>query len=157
MKVSGIEDFKDRYIEALADSGISAAELSRITKISEATLSQYKSGYSKPKRDKLALIANALHVSPVWLMGMPVEKRNISNYEGMAIKLPDNLRIQLSEQETKIILAYRNADEIDQRSVLRILGLEDKKNEPQLLAAHERKGVNDSNIEELRKNDIDMF
>ena len=29
--------------------------------------------------------------------------------------------------------------------------------EPQLLAAHERKGVNELNIEELRKNDIDML
>ena len=57
----------------------------------------------------------------------------------------------------KIIEAFRKADEIDQRSVLRILGLEDKKSEPQLLAAHERKGVNESNIEELRQKDIDIL
>jgi len=155
MVVRGIADFKDRYAEALADSGISAAELSRITKISEATLSQYKSGYAKPKRDKLALIADALHVSPVWLMGMPVEKNVF--HEGMTVALTEKFHIQLSEQEIKIISAYRNADEIDQRSVLRILGLVDKKNEPQLLAAHERKDVNELNIEKLRQNDIDML
>lgn len=124
MVVKGIADFKDRYAEALADSGISAAELSRITKISEATLSQYKSGYAKPKRDKLALIADALHVSPVWLMGMAVEKHVF--HEGMTVTLPEKFRIQLSDQEMNIIIAYRNADEIDQRSVLRILRLEDK-------------------------------
>ena len=89
--------------------------------------------------------AQALGTSVQYLMGWTEEKEE--NEQDFAI----------SEQETRIILAYRNADEIDQRSVLRILGLADKKNEPQLLAAHERKGVSESNIEELRQNDIDML
>lgn len=46
-------EFKDRLLEAISKRGITAAELSRRTGISEATISQYKSGYAKPKEKKL--------------------------------------------------------------------------------------------------------
>lgn len=65
-------EFKDRLLEAISKRGITAAELSRRTGISEATISQYKSGYAKPKEKKLSLLANALNVSPTWLMGLDV-------------------------------------------------------------------------------------
>jgi len=65
-------EFKDRLVQAINYRRMSAAELSRRTGISESTISQYKSGYAKPKEKKLAILANALHVSPTWLMGLDV-------------------------------------------------------------------------------------
>lgn len=49
-----------------------AIDLAKRTGISEATISQYRSGYSKPKENRLVLIANILGVAPAWLMGLDV-------------------------------------------------------------------------------------
>lgn len=67
------EDFRTRFEKALAYADMKAADLARATGISEATISQYRSGYSTPKRNRLALIADKLGVNPVWLMGLDAE------------------------------------------------------------------------------------
>ena len=64
--------FSGRLNEALITRQIKPVDLAKRTGISESTISQYRSGYSKPKQDKLALISDALHVNPVWLMGLNV-------------------------------------------------------------------------------------
>lgn len=61
--------FRRRFETALQQSGMTAAELSKKTGISEATISQYRSGYSKPKKERGEILAAALHVDPAWLMG----------------------------------------------------------------------------------------
>lgn len=61
--------FTRRFESALMQSGMSAVELSRKTGISESTISQYRSGYSKPKKERGEILAAALHVDPAWLMG----------------------------------------------------------------------------------------
>lgn len=66
------ESFRDRFNHAMRMSDMSAAELSRKTGISESTLSQYRSGYAKPKNERLVKLANALGVDPSWLMGLDV-------------------------------------------------------------------------------------
>lgn len=65
-------EFKTRLNEALEKRNVRPVELAQITKISESTISQYRSGYAVPKRDKLALISKALNVNPSWLLGMDV-------------------------------------------------------------------------------------
>lgn len=66
------EEFRYRLIKAMDREGIRAADLARKTGLLESTISQYRSGYAKPKEERLALLANALHVNPVWLMGLDV-------------------------------------------------------------------------------------
>lgn len=66
------EDFKDRLKKAMDRSGMKAIDLVKRTGISEATISQYRSGYSKPKKDRLELLADVLDVNPAWLMGLDV-------------------------------------------------------------------------------------
>ena len=66
------EEFRYRLIKAMDREGIRAADLARKTGLLESTISQYRSGYAKPKVERLALLANALHVNPVWLMGLDV-------------------------------------------------------------------------------------
>lgn len=69
------ESFQQRFEKALAISDIKPSELSEMTGISQATISQYRSGYSKPKQPRLMDIAKALGVNPVWLMGLDVPMR----------------------------------------------------------------------------------
>lgn len=64
--------FAARLVEGLDASGMTAADLSRKTKIPEGTISCYKSGKYEAKQDKVYIIAKALNVDPSWLMGYDV-------------------------------------------------------------------------------------
>ena len=66
------EDFRTRFEKALAFADMKPVDLARATGISEATISQYRSGYSAPKQKRLALIAEKLGVDPAWLLGLDV-------------------------------------------------------------------------------------
>ena len=72
------DSFQNRFCKALIIRDMKCSELSRITGIRESTLSQYKSGYAEPKSQKLGIIARALNIDPVWLMGLdvPMEKKS---------------------------------------------------------------------------------
>ena len=64
--------FAARLVEGLDTAGMTAADLSRKTKIPEGTISCYKSGKYEAKQDKVYIIAKALNVDPSWLMGYDV-------------------------------------------------------------------------------------
>ena len=61
--------FKDRLILAMTHRNIRAAELSRLTGLSKARISQYVNGHFVPKSDAILLLAEALNVSELWLLG----------------------------------------------------------------------------------------
>lgn len=63
-----------RIKEALSDKGINAADLSRLSKINQSSLSQYINGTNKPNSLRAVTIASILEVNPVWLMGFDVPK-----------------------------------------------------------------------------------
>ena len=113
------ESFKDRYIQALNESELSAADISRLTGISESTLSQYKTGYAATKRDKLQKISNALSVSPSWLMGLESDKKE------KPFELEEEKREVLSDIEYQIIMAFRKEDDVGKEAILRFLRLDD--------------------------------
>ena len=73
-----IADFKIRFNQALSIKNIRPAELAEKTGLSKSTISHYMSGYTKPKSDKLFILARALDVSEQWLMGfdVPMERNN---------------------------------------------------------------------------------
>ncbi len=78
--------------------------------ITKGALSQYLSGKNVPKNERLMMLADALHVSEVWLMGYDVR--------------PDGLN--LSSHERDILEAYRNNKEM-QPAVNRLLEVESEK------------------------------
>lgn len=101
------EKFSDRISKALSIRNMKQAELCEKIKIPKSALSQYLSGAFEPKQDRLYLMAQALNVDPVWLMGydVPMEKKEdkkISFDEGQLTegkKLILELLDQLSEEE----------------------------------------------------------
>lgn len=84
------EEFRARLEKALDYKDMKPAELAKATDISEATISQYRSGYSKPKDQRLVNIANALGVDPAWLMGLdvPMVHSATFNYEKYGLLKP---------------------------------------------------------------------
>lgn len=60
---------KDRLREALEKRNMRPIDLANKTGMTRGAISQYLSGKITPKQDKLYLMAQALGVDPVWLMG----------------------------------------------------------------------------------------
>ena len=96
-------EFQYRLQKSIANAGVSASELSKMTGISEANISNYINGKYVAKQDKVYLMARALNVDPGWLM------------TGF-----DPSRKELAE-ESAILTAYRNADEGTRSAVRKLL------------------------------------
>ena len=71
--------FKDRLNDALNYKNMKASELSRLSKVNEGAISQYRKGRYKAKQDTIEKLANALNVSIPWLMGadVPMQPLNL--------------------------------------------------------------------------------
>jgi transcriptional regulator with XRE-family HTH domain len=110
------EDFNKRLDYAMAVRGMRPVDLAMLTDISESTISQYRSGYAKPKEKKLALIANALNVDPSWLMGMdvpmeirhkkPGESGSMAERESLYLTEIIDVASSLPEEQLSRLLAY---------------------------------------------------
>ena len=61
--------FQERVVEIMEEKEITQADISRATNITQSSLSDYIKGKYSPKQDKVDLIAQALGVSPAYLMG----------------------------------------------------------------------------------------
>lgn len=82
-----ISNFKERFKFALKFRNKTQAEISKKTQIDKASISYYLKGKYEPKNDKLNLIADALNVSPQWLMGYDtaIEKEH-PIYKGVSLE-----------------------------------------------------------------------
>ena len=100
-----------RIKKALSIRGMKQSELCEKTKIPKSALSEYISGAYEPKQDRVFLIAQALSVDPVWLMGfdVPMEK-TISPREP-----------QLTEGEMTMLELFRLVPEDKQQLVLQMI------------------------------------
>lgn len=76
MKNTPTSTCADRLKEALAVRRMRQSDLCEITKIPKSAISEYLRGAYKPQQDRIFLMAKALDVDPVWLMGfdVPMEK-----------------------------------------------------------------------------------
>ncbi|XVG95859.1 LexA family protein [Eubacteriales bacterium KG125] len=71
-----INEIHERISDALNIRGMKQQDLTEKTGIPKPSISQYISGYAKPKSDRIHLIAKALGVSEPWLLGydVPMDK-----------------------------------------------------------------------------------
>ena len=72
MKETILAEFKDRLQEALTRKGWKAVDLVEKTDVPKGAISYYLTGKSKPKADRLYIIAKTLDVSEAWLLGYDV-------------------------------------------------------------------------------------
>lgn len=95
-------DIKDRIKEALEAKGWSASELAKRSNINKGTISHYLHGDIIPKQSKIGAMANALGVSPAWLLGYDV------NMKGEMLQ-PKIELYKLSGENQARLLAYYQA------------------------------------------------
>ena len=113
MEKSSPQKCSTRIAHALEIRGMKQADLCEKTKIPKSAISQYISGSFEPRQDRLVLIAEALNVDPVWLMGfdVPMEKTDE--------KSPDEL--QLTEGEKVLLDLFNRVPEDKQQLVLQMI------------------------------------
>ncbi len=72
-----IDTFQNRLQKAINFKNIKPVELHEKTGISESLISKYLSGNAVARQRKLTLLADALYVNEVWLMGydVPMERK----------------------------------------------------------------------------------
>ena len=61
-------EFQYRLQKCIAEKGITASELSRLSGVGKSDISNYINGVYVAKQDKCFLLAKALGVDPGWLM-----------------------------------------------------------------------------------------
>lgn len=99
-----MDEIRNRLQHGLDIRGMKPIDLCNKTKISKSAISQYLSGYAKPKADRIFIIAKALDVNEAWLMGLDVpmersdkklnnidEKTIIEKYNKLNKKQKENL------------------------------------------------------------------
>ncbi len=67
-----------RLQEAMNDINITAKELSDKSGVKEPSISQYIHGVYAPRNKTSVKLANVLGVNPMWLMGFPVPKEEVT-------------------------------------------------------------------------------
>ena len=75
-----MKDFKDYVKELMERDNISQRELSRLSGISESSMSRYLSGDLKPRMDILKNIADVFGVTTSYLMGESEKKEEHDAY-----------------------------------------------------------------------------
>lgn len=115
--------FRERFRQALEIRNMKAVDISEKTGISQSTLSQYLSGYSTPKPDRLGLIADALDVDYAWLLGfrVPMNAMSFASMEDCDDWNKHNPT--LNEEELDIIHAYRRANTDIKNATCAVLGV----------------------------------
>lgn len=100
-----VEKCSTRIAKALSIRGMKQYELCEKTKIPKSAISQYISGAFLPKQDRTFLIAQALNVDPVWLMGydVPMEKKEEPKTKKDSPSEPQ----QLTEGDREILEVFR--------------------------------------------------
>ena len=112
-----VEKCSTRIAKALSIRGMKQYELCEKTKIPKSAISQYISGAFLPKQDRTFLIAQALNVDPVWLMGydVPMEKKEQPETQ------KNSPADKLSEGEKALLALFNRVPEDQQQLVLQMI------------------------------------
>ena len=100
-------ELRDRLQQALDRRGWKAADLVERTGVPKGAISYYLAGKSKPKTDRLYIIAKALDVSEAWLLGydVPMARTDDQKKNDQLARLVVRLRADEAFYNTVVALA----------------------------------------------------
>lgn len=104
------EQLHNRLQIAMDARGMRAVDLIDKTGIPKGTLSYYLSGKTKPKSDRLYILAEALDVSEAWLLGydVPMQRTEDQKKNDQLAKLIVKMRADDDFYNTVVALANLN-------------------------------------------------
>lgn len=106
-------ELRDRLQQALDRRGWKAVDLVEKTGVPKGAVSYYLAGKSKPKSDRLYIIAKALDVSEAWLLGyeVPMGRTDDQKKNDQLVKLVARLRTDEGFFSTVSTLAELTAEQ----------------------------------------------
>ena len=99
-----MNDFQYRLQKAIAASGLTASELSKLSGVGKSDISNYINGVYIAKQDKAYMLAKALGVDPGWLMtgDAPVNAADVTREDQERLEaLHQNPRLGLLFDRTR--------------------------------------------------------
>ena len=90
-----METIRNRIKEGMKMRKINAAQLAKMSGVSEASISNYLNDKVKPKTNNIQKLASALEVNEAWLMGYDVDPD--ADYDGVF----KSDEVQISKQDTR--------------------------------------------------------
>lgn len=113
MKKERRADIKDRLREALNIRNMKASDLVDASGVPKSAVSFYLAGKSKPKADRLYIIAQTLNVSEAWLLGydVPMERSLEAKKNDQLVTLVAKMRKDPEFFEVVSVLASLNTAE----------------------------------------------
>ena len=113
MKKERRADIKDRLREALSIRNMKASELVEASGVPKSAVSFYLAGKSKPKADRLYIIAQTLNISEAWLLGydVPMERTAEQKKNDDLVQVVAKLRKDPEFFEVVSMLASLKPDE----------------------------------------------
>ncbi len=108
-------ELRDRLQQALDRRGWKAADLVERTRVPKGAISYYLSGKSKPKTDRLYIIAKALDVSEAWLLGydVPMARTDDQKKNDQLVKLVARLRADDAFYNTVVALGELDESQLE--------------------------------------------
>ena len=125
--------FAERFNEAMRLKGIKQKDVVARTGLAPGTISNYARGKYAPKQDgKLEAIAEALGVTVSYLAGFsddpsPIGDPTLDSIIDKFTRMtqPSSFGpVEVSPEELRVVMAYRNAEQHVQEQVRRLLDLE---------------------------------
>ena len=107
-----VDSFMNRLNKAIALRGIKPIELSEKTGIDKSKISSYMSGRYKAKQDGVYLLAQALNVNEIWLMGydVPMERQKVESNVFPTTDIPEKVPVVGKISAGLPILATENIE-----------------------------------------------
>lgn len=109
-----VDTFSNRLQKALDCSNMRQVDLVEKTKLDKTLINKYLAGIMKAKQDKLTILADALNVNEVWLMGydVPMERdiNKIELNEKQAFPLLGTVKAGYDYLASENIIGYINLD-----------------------------------------------
>ena len=114
-------ELRDRLQQALDRRGWKAADLVERTGVPKGAISYYLAGKSKPKTDRLYIIAKALDVSEAWLLGYDVPMARTDNQKKNDQLARLVVRLRADEAFYNTVVALAELDESQHEAIRQLV------------------------------------
>jgi len=112
-----VDNFKNRLKKAMEIRNIKQVDLVEKTSLDKTLINKYLAGISKPRQEKITLLADALNVNEIWLMGydIPMEFIPVKNIEKIKIPLLGKVKAGYDYLAQENIIGYESLDNVSDR------------------------------------------
>lgn len=130
-----MDKFHTRLRQVMFFKGIRQADIVERTGIEKSKISRYVNGHNKPNAAALTKLAEALDVTPSWLIGEGDDLSGADLSRMSADRFLDTEKIQntapiiaevITREELDLVVAFRAADETQKQIVRLTLGVKRK-------------------------------